>query len=272
MTGHAHHDSLGAADVDATPIHPRVLQWALATAVLLVVGIAGASFWLSFAALRELAIMGGTGHAQAWVIPVVLDGAIVSLTMTAIALSNHVDKRTVRGRRFVTLLLRVAAAASIAGNSYHAVLSATLLPAVVSAGIASIAPISLLLMTEVLAVILRAPRIMQRDTARGDGADTATRLSELAAAAPPAPIENRRVEVEATTPPTLPIPDNDEGFGGDDDVDVVSGVVLETVRLRQEHPEWSWARIGQETDGVVASTAMRRFRKWEESELQPSTP
>ncbi|SNT37169.1 DUF2637 domain-containing protein [Rhodococcoides kyotonense] len=257
MTVHAQHLPHDTADVDAPPIHPRVLQWALATAVVLVVGIAGASFWLSFAALRELAIMGGTGHAQAWVIPIVLDGAIVSLTVTAIALSNHVDKRTVRGRRFVTLLLRVAAAASIAGNSYHAVLSATLLPAVVSAGIAPLAPISLLLMTEVLAIILRAPRRAHCERSPSDvdvGAD------EEVASRPEVELEYAEESESSPTPPVmLPIPEMD------DDVDVLSSEVRDTVRLRRAHPEWSWARIGQETDGVVASTAMRRFRKWEEN-------
>lgn len=260
MTGHAHTSATGFDD--ATPIHPRVLQWAFATAVLLVIGIAGASFWLSFAALRELAIMGGTKPAQAWVIPVVLDGAIVSLTVTAIALSNHVDRRTVRGRRFVTLLLRVAAVASIAGNSYHAVLSATLLPAVVSAGIASIAPISLLLMTDVLAVILRAPRLTQDQPTPPDDREAGESFTAVRDSTSRPTISDS--EAAVTAMPTLPLGGIDE----DEDVDVLAGVVAETVRLRQEHPEWSWARIGQETDGVVASTAMRRFRKWEDSTLE----
>lgn len=135
---------------DVVALHPAILQWALATAIALTVGIAGASFWLSFAVLRDLAVRAGIGPGEAWVIPVVLDGAIVSTTVTAIALSNHTDNRTIKGRRFVVTILRVAASASIAGNPYHAVLSATLLPAVVSAGIATIAPIALLAMTEVL--------------------------------------------------------------------------------------------------------------------------
>ncbi|WP_230593080.1 DUF2637 domain-containing protein [Rhodococcoides fascians] len=85
---------------DVVALHPAILQWALATAVALTVGIAGASFWLSFAVLRDLAVMAGIGPGEAWVIPVVLDGAIVSTTVTAIALSNHTDNRTIKGRRF----------------------------------------------------------------------------------------------------------------------------------------------------------------------------
>ncbi|OZE87876.1 hypothetical protein CH305_01615 [Rhodococcus sp. 15-649-2-2] len=244
---------------DVVALHPAILQWALATAVALTVGIAGASFWLSFAVLRDLAVMAGIGPGEAWVIPTVLDGAIVSTTVTAIALSNHTDSRTIKGRRFVVTILRVAASASIAGNSYHAVLSATVLPAVVSAGIATIAPIALLAMTEVLAVILRAPR--------------GTVGAEFARAAAEEP---DRTNTELSH--------KDHGLSGDDPEgedgsrgeqadasdfyrrppDGLTPEVAETARLRHAHREWSWARIGRETDGSVASTAMRRYRKWEE--------
>ncbi|OZE32183.1 hypothetical protein CH278_15275 [Rhodococcus sp. 05-2254-5] len=245
---------------DVVALHPAILQWALATAVALTVGIAGASFWLSFAVLRDLAVMAGIGPGEAWVIPVVLDGAIVSTTVTAIALSNDTDNRTIKGRRFVVMILRVAASASIAGNSYHAVLSATLLPAVVSAGIATIAPIALLAMTEVLAVILRAPRGAVRveftSSAATEEPDwTDTEFSQEG----PSPSRDdsegedrtRGEHVETADSPRL-------------QVDGLTPEVAETARLRHAHREWSWARIGRETDGSVASTAMRRYRKWEE--------
>ncbi|OZD62972.1 DUF2637 domain-containing protein [Rhodococcus sp. 06-1460-1B] len=245
---------------DVVALHPATLQWALATAIALTVGIAGASFWLSFAVLRDLAVRAGIGPGEAWVIPVVLDGAIVSTTVTAIALSNHTDNRTIKGRRFVVTILRVAASASIAGNSYHAVLSATLLPAVVSAGIATIAPIALLAMTEVLAVILRAPR--------------------GTVGVHPAP----SAATEESDRPSGEFSQDSHSLGGDDPegedglwgeqvdavglerrhVDALTPEVAETARLRHAHREWSWARIGRETDGSVASTAMRRYRKWEE--------
>ncbi|QII07888.1 DUF2637 domain-containing protein [Rhodococcoides fascians A25f] len=245
---------------DVVAIHPAILQWALATAVALTVGIAGASFWLSFAVLRDLAVMAGIGPGEAWVIPVVLDGAIVSTTVTAIALSNHTDNRTIKGRRFVVTILRVAASASIAGNSYHAVLSATLLPAVVSAGIATIAPIALLAMTEVLAVILRAPRGAVRvefapsaATEEPDWTDTEFSQEGPSPGRDESEGEDgtRGGHVETANSPRL-------------QVDDLTPEVAETARLRHAHREWSWARIGRETDGSVASTAMRRYRKWEE--------
>lgn len=245
---------------DALPIHPRVLQWALVTAVVLTVGIAGASFWLSFAVLRDLAAMAGLGASEAWVIPVVLDGAIVSSTVTAIALSNHVDERTIRGRRFVVAVLVVAAVTSIAGNAYHAVLTAKLLSAIVSAGIATIAPIALLAMTEVLAVILRAPRTTSAPVS-----------AEVDA---PSPVPPLRADVDRESKADAFHADVD-AHGHDElelpieldstDDGALSPEVEETVRLRHAHREWSWARIGQETDGSVASTAMRRYRKWQES-------
>lgn len=243
-------------DSDGVAIHPGILQWALATAVALTVGIAGASFWLSFAVLRDLAVMAGIGEYEAWVIPVVLDGAIVSTTVTAIALSNHTDERTVRGRRFVVSIMRVAATASIAGNSYHAVLSSTLLPAVVSAGIATIAPIALLAMTEVLAVILRAPR------EGGKQAPAASALSDDS--------DWTRAEASQHGERLGDEPQAAHVVGQSEDspsghADALTPEVAETVRLRHAHREWSWARIGRETDGSVASTAMRRYRKWEET-------
>jgi hypothetical protein len=243
-------------DSDGVAIHPGILQWALATAVALTVGIAGASFWLSFAVLRDLAVMAGIGEYEAWVIPVVLDGAIVSTTVTAIALSNHTDERTVRGRRFVVSIMRVAATASIVGNSYHAVLSSTLLPAVVSAGIATIAPIALLAMTEVLAVILRAPRGVGKPESAPSALSDDSDWTKVEASQ-----HGERLDDE---------PQAEHVVGQSEDspsghADALTPEVAETVRLRHAHREWSWARIGKETDGSVASTAMRRYRKWEET-------
>jgi hypothetical protein len=241
-------------------IHPRVLQWALITAVALTFGIAGASFWLSFAVLRDLAAMAGVGAGEAWVVPVVLDGAIVSTTVTAIALSNHDDERTVRGRRFVVAVLVVAAAASIAGNAYHAVLTATMLPAIVSAGIATIAPIALLAMTEVLAVVLRAPRNNRASSSGSGRRSIESTMASGSDAAPtlPAAIEDQDVAGVSAEPGLWP--DSDVV-----DLDTLPPEVEQTVRLRHAHRGWSWARIGRETDGAVASTAMRRYRRWEEA-------
>ncbi|OZD13001.1 DUF2637 domain-containing protein [Rhodococcus sp. 06-156-3C] len=241
---------------DGVAIHPGILQWALATAVALTVGIAGASFWLSFAVLRDLAVMAGIGEYEAWVIPVVLDGAIVSTTVTAIALSNHTDEGTVRGRRFVVSIMRVAATASIAGNSYHAVLSSTLLPAVVSAGIATIAPIALLAMTEVLAVILRAPRGVAKPEAAPSALSDESDWTRLEAGQ-----HGERLDDEPQAEHV--VGQSAESPSGH--TDALAPEVAETVRLRHAHREWSWARIGKETDGSVASTAMRRYRKWEET-------
>jgi len=75
-------------------VHPQVLFAALMTGIALTVGIAASSFWLSFAALRELAIMAGTDPGRAWVLPVVLDGAIVATTVIALAVACQGDGTT----------------------------------------------------------------------------------------------------------------------------------------------------------------------------------
>lgn len=79
----------GSIDPPASlTVHPQVLLAALMVGIALTVGIAASSFWLSFAALRELAVMAGTDPGRAWVLPVVLDGAIVATTVIALALSH----------------------------------------------------------------------------------------------------------------------------------------------------------------------------------------
>ncbi len=228
-------------------IHPRVLTGALATAIVLTVGIAAASFWLSFAALRDLATMAGTEPGRAWVIPVVLDGAIVATTVTAIALSHHTDPRTVRGRRFVLCVLAVAAGASIAGNAYHATLTSTVMPAFVAAGIATIAPVFLLAMTEVLAVILRAPRAGRLETSLSKNAIGSMSSREGA----PQPVAEPTGEASAQQ-----LSDLLDGFRA------LHGDVWTTAFLYHKHPEvqGNFAAVARMLK-VKTSTVTRRYDK-----------
>ncbi len=230
-------------------IHPRVLLGALITAILLTLGIAAASFWLSFAALRDLAAMAGTEPDRAWVIPIVLDGAIVATTVTAIALSHHTDPRTVRGRRFVLTILAVAAGASIAGNAYHATLASTVLPAIVAAGIATIAPVFLLAMTEVLAVILRAPR-RQRTASPAPSVDIPIAVSQRdsSSTSPEAPNDDATENVEDLVDDHGNLPDE----------------VWETVDLYLNHPEvrGNFSAVARALGVKHASTITRRYDRW----------
>ncbi|MDI9933356.1 DUF2637 domain-containing protein [Rhodococcus sp. IEGM 1354] len=243
-----HVDHTSVEHTSTVFIHPRVLIGALATAIVLTVGIAAASFWLSFGALRDLATMAGTEPGRAWVIPVVLDGAIVATTVTAIALSHHTDPRTVRGRRFVLCVLAVAAGASIAGNAYHATLTSTVMPAFVAAGIATIAPVFLLAMTEVLAVILRAPRASRA---------AATPLSQNVIECVPSPDSPGEVQ-------SAPKSDNSAQQLSDllDAHGALNDDVWETVYLYHKHPEvqGNFSAVSRMLE-VTTSTVTRRYDK-----------
>lgn len=213
-------------------VHPQVLFAALITGVALTVGIAASSFWLSFAALRELAITAGTDPGLAWALPAVLDGAIVATTVIALALSHHNDPQTVRGRRLVLAVLMAAASISILGNGYHATLTPHAVPALVAAGIATVAPVFLLAMTEVLAVILRAPH-------------------------QPEPTVSE-AEVERTQPNVLdaadPISAEHENGGLDP-------VIWATVLVYLQHPDWAYNDVAAEL-GVDIATVSTHLAAW----------
>lgn len=230
--------------IDPSPaltVHPQVLTAALFTGIALTVGIAVSSFWLSFAALRELAVMAGTDPGRGWVVPVVLDGAIVATTVIALALSHHTDTKTVRGRKFVLAVLTVAAGASILGNGYHATLTPNAVPVVIAAGIATVAPIFLLGMTEVLAVILRAPRNYE-------------------------PLEVR-VAIEQSQPHSS----HSETEVSESEAPVSGGLapaVWATVLVYLENPAWSYSDVAAKL-GVDASTVSAHLAEW--FDLQKTT-
>ncbi|MDJ0362489.1 DUF2637 domain-containing protein [Rhodococcus sp. H29-C3] len=218
----------------ALTVHPQVLFAALMTGIALTVGIAASSFWLSFAALRELAIMAGTEPRRGWVLPVVLDGAIVATTVIALALSHHSDAGTVRGRRFVLTVLVVAAGASILGNGYHATLTPNAVPAIIAAGIATVAPVFLLGMTEVLAVILRAPRKWEAAVVESDV---------------------QQLQPSSGVSDTAATTSTEQQSGG------LDPVIWATVLVYLQHPEWSYNDVATEL-GVDSSMVSAHLAEW----------
>ncbi|OZF26322.1 hypothetical protein CH295_26790 [Rhodococcus sp. 14-2483-1-2] len=221
--------------------HPYVLNTALITGITLTSIIALSSFWLSFAALRDLAVLAGTDPRLAWLLPVVIDGAIVATTVIALGLSQHTDRQTVGGRRLIQVVLITAAGASILGNSYHAILEPDALPSAVAAGIAAVAPVFLLAMTEVLMVILRAPRTYQALKVRAGGEQPQSREDALGST----PRTHPSLESGGLTPP-----------------------VWATVLVYLEHPDWSYGDVAEEL-GVDASAVSAHLADW--FELQKET-
>ncbi|MEU3475521.1 DUF2637 domain-containing protein [Rhodococcus sp. NPDC006774] len=253
---------------DTLDIHPRVLTGALITGLAIAIVVGAASFKLSFSTLLDLAVMAGIHPADAWVIPVALDGPILAAAVIRIALSQHTDAATKRGRRLVVAVLTVSAILSIAGNAYHAVLTATVLNAAVAAAIAALAPAMVLTMSEIVAVVLRAPRRRAATTIETPQSfDTATETVRIEY-----PID--RVESEqysATAGSAL--------AGIDEDLDngLLKPAVWTSVDLYLAHPDWSLSDIARHLE-LHTSTVSRHIKTWTQvqqniaSERSTATP
>ncbi|AGK87965.1 excisionase [Mycobacterium phage Severus] len=74
------------------------------------IAVGGLSFALSFTALRELSAANGV--AQAWMVPLVVDGGIIVATTATVALRTH--------RWYPWTLLVLGSLVSVAGNVAHA--------------------------------------------------------------------------------------------------------------------------------------------------------
>ncbi|MFI9506193.1 DUF2637 domain-containing protein [Nocardia sp. NPDC052566] len=125
----------------------RLARW---SAVVIIVGVGAAAFRLSFATLRDLAILAHIPAKDAWLFPVIVDGTIIQATLGVLVLAKS------RERQWFLWVLVVGAVVSVVGNSLHAVAAGRELPWWASALVAAIAPISLLADTHGLAVLFRA--------------------------------------------------------------------------------------------------------------------
>ncbi|WP_280140872.1 DUF2637 domain-containing protein [Nocardia vulneris] len=126
------------------------MRWVRFCAVVVIVTIGAAAFTLSFAALRELAVMAHTPENLAWLWPVIVDGTIIQATVSALVLASKPQ------RRWFLWVLAAGALVSITGNSVHAALAGTELPWWAAALVAAVAPVSLVVDTHGLAVLFRA--------------------------------------------------------------------------------------------------------------------
>lgn len=234
---------------DTREIHPAVITWALVIGLIVAFVVTASSFTLSFTTLLDLATMAGM-HDSAWVIPVVLDGPILAASILRIALSQHTDRRTVLGRRFIIAVFALAGVASMAGNAYHAVLTVRDLNAAVAAALAALAPLMVMTMGEMMSVAIRAPRRRIIET--------------IAADAPPlvdaiGPDDSRHVDkadaaesISTLTPPAVE-EDLDNGL--------LKPAVWASVYLWLEHPDMSNSDIAREL-GIHTSTVGRHLKAW----------
>ncbi|NMN95858.1 DUF2637 domain-containing protein [Nocardiaceae bacterium YC2-7] len=112
------------------------------------------SFVLSFATLRDLAVMAGISNELSWLWPVVVDGTILQATISVIALTRT-DSRS-GGRVYFWFVLFVSAVVSVSANALHAVeVGGLRIHPAIAAVIATVAPVALLASTHGIVELLR---------------------------------------------------------------------------------------------------------------------
>ena len=241
---------------DTREIHPAVITWALVIGLVVAFVVTASSFKLSFTTLLDLGVMAGM-RDSAWVIPVVLDGPILAASIFRIALSQHTDRATVRGRRFIIAVFALAGVASMAGNAYHAVLTVTDLNAAVAAAMGALAPLMVMTMGEMMSVAISAPR---------------RRITTAPAADDDAPASTEPAFIAATQVSDFEqsVPQPSESVIVEEDLDngLLKPAVWKSVNLYLAHPDWSFSDIARhlksQGGNTHTSTVSRHIRAWTE--------
>ncbi|WP_280294941.1 DUF2637 domain-containing protein [Nocardia abscessus] len=166
----------------------RLARW---SAVVIIIAVGAAAFRLSFATLKDLAVLAHIPASDAWLFPLIVDGTILLATFGVLVLANAPE------RRFFVTVLVIGSIVSVAGNSLHAVAAGRELPWWASALVAAIAPISLLADTHGLTLLIRAA---QRDSA----SEPAAVIEPAAEQATPEPEQE---PVSVPEPELLPVPE-----------------------------------------------------------------
>ncbi|MEU2093308.1 DUF2637 domain-containing protein [Nocardia beijingensis] len=172
----------------------RLARW---SAVVIIIAVGAAAFRLSFATLKDLAVLAHIPASDAWLFPLIVDGTILLATFGVLVLAHAPE------RRFFVTVLVIGSVVSVAGNSLHAVAAGRELPWWASALVAAIAPISLLADTHGLALLIRAA---QRDSAP-EPAPVVDPAVKQAPAEPEPEAEPVSVPEPEPEPVPLPVPE-----------------------------------------------------------------
>lgn len=131
-------------------INPDTLP-VLVLAVLLTAGLAGVSFTISYAALREVSAWATVPAALAWTVPVMLDAATV-VYLLAVVVKRARHERAAGAWAALALWTAV----SVAANAAHAYGVPDELQRLVGTVVAALAPIAVLLATHTIADLIVA--------------------------------------------------------------------------------------------------------------------
>lgn len=198
-------------------------------AVGITFGVGAASFALSFTALRDLYARGHIPAGQAWLFPLMVDGAILLATLGVVVMAG--DPQCRNDRRFFWLVLCGGAAVSIACNALHAVLPPDQpLNAWLRGFLAAVAPIWLLVTTHGLTLLLTRMR-------RRSAAAPRRRPSEGSDVSTPEQAQVDQTAAVGITEPSAPLSDSgedalDEEIPADSRWDTVAARILEQLKLK----------------------------------------
>ena len=129
-----------------------MVRTARVCALVLIGAIVAASFVLSFAALRDLAVLAHTPRGLAFLWPVIVDCTIVQATVAVFALAPMHARRSTR--LYFWCVLAAGAVVSLTGNAMHAAAAEHALSPHAAIGVAVVPPISLLAATHGMALLL----------------------------------------------------------------------------------------------------------------------
>ncbi|WP_052056730.1 DUF2637 domain-containing protein [Rhodococcoides fascians] len=279
------------------------LQFAALLAVLVVAlavatGITIGAFVLSFSVLRDLARQGLLQEDLAWIFPAMIDGAIFLSTVAVVVLAKL--DIPARDKRFYIVLAAVVICISVYGNAYHAYHAALLAQNAVAAGaqlgfvplspvgaalIAIIPPFLVLALTHGVGILVKAigAAHAQYVAQIGDGVDEARSASDDAGTAVACAVDSAPEALDGTVvlaPDSCDDPRRDLAESGTADGDTTTRLldffattdldpaVKKTATLKIMNPEWTFAELADATHVRAASTAMRRYKKAEESALE----
>lgn len=287
----------------AARIQLRGLIAAVILAILLAIGITAGAFVLSFSVLTDLARQAGIPTDLAFLFPLIVDGAILGATIAAVTLNRisgtSQGKAFFLWLLVAVVCISVAgnayhawsAAESAARNAATAATSLAPLPAAL---IAVIPPLLVLAFTHGISVLIKAIGSAYREAA-GAVADQPADVAPVAAepvraTAAAAPVRPTVVEsaplpetVAETVAPVASVADllaeavaevepvAEPVADGQTVAELLAfwaaselpDAVKITARLRVENPDWTFARLAEQTNAAAASTALRRYKRAE---------
>lgn len=148
------------------PTTPWSMMVTRGLAVSITFGAGAAGFVLSFTALRDLASRGHIPNGQAWLWPLMVDGAILLATLGVVVMAG--DPQCRNDRRLFWLVLCGSAVVSIACNALHATLPPDQpLNTWLRGVLAAVAPSSLLVTTHGLTLLTRMHRRIMANVPNG---------------------------------------------------------------------------------------------------------